>query len=47
MTNDVITSLQTFLKTFAEERLLKTVGDNMLEAAAHIKSVIECLSEVN
>ena len=47
MTNDVVTDLQKFVKNFAEEGLLKTVGENVLEAAAHIKAVSERLSEVN
>ena len=46
MTNDVVTDLQKFVKNFAEEGLLKTVGENVLEAAAHIKAVSERLSEV-
>ena len=47
MTNDVVPALQTFLKTFVEEVLSKTVGDNVSEASANIKAVSERLSEVN
>ena len=47
MTNDVVTSLQSFLKAFADEGLTKTVGGNVSEASAQIKSVSERLSEVN
>ena len=47
MTNDVVTSLQTFLKNFAEEGLSKTVGNNVLEDSTQIRAVSERLSEVN
>ena len=47
MTNDVVAVLQTFLKTFAEEVLSKTVGNNVSEAAAKIRAVSERLLEVN
>ena len=47
MTNDIVTSLQTFLKTFAEEVLSNTVGENVLEDDSYIKEVSERLSEVN
>ena len=47
MTNDVVTDLQKFLKNFAEEGLLKTVEENVLEAAVQIKAVSERLLEAN
>ena len=45
--NNVVTAMHKFLKTFAEEGLLKTVGENESEADAQIKAVIEGLLEVN
>ena len=47
VTNYVVTELQSFLKAFADEGLTKTVGGNVSEASAQIKSVSERLSEVN
>ena len=47
MTNDAVTALQKLLKTFLEEVLSKTVGENVLEADAHIKAVSERILEVN
>ena len=47
MTNDVVTDLQKLLKNFAEEGLLKTVEENVLEAAVQIKAVSERLLEAN
>ena len=45
-TNDVVTVLQTFIKTFSEEGFLKTIGENVLEVTAHMRAVSERLSEV-
>ena len=45
--NDVVTALRKFLKTFAEEGSLKTVGENVSEAAAKIREVSELLYEAN
>ena len=47
MTNDVVTELQSFLKAFVDELLTHTVGENVSEAYAQVKSVSERLSEVN
>ena len=47
MTNDVVTSLQSFLKAFADEGLTKTVGGNVSEDSVQVKAVSERLSEVN
>ena len=47
MTNDVVSSLQMFLKIFADVGLTKTAGDNVAEATAQVKAVCESLSEVN
>ena len=47
MTNDVVSALQTFLKTFADVGLTKTVGENGAKAMAQVKAVCERLSEVN
>ena len=47
MTNDVVTELQSFLKNFDHEGLTKTVGENVSEASAQVKSVSERLLEVN
>ena len=47
MTNDVVSALQTFLKTFSDIGLTKTVGENVAEATAQVKAVCECLSKVN
>ena len=45
MTNDVVSALQTFLKTFADVGLTKTVRENVAEATAQVKAVCERLSE--
>ena len=37
MTNDIVPALQKFLKSFAEEVLSKTVGENVSEATAQFK----------
>ena len=47
MTNDFFTVFQTLLKTFAEEGLLKAVGENVSKATAQIKSESERFLEVN
>ena len=44
MTNDVVTALQSFLSTFDDEGLTKIVGENVSEASAQVKAVIERLS---
>ena len=46
MTNDVVTSLQTFIKTFAEEGFSKTIGENVSEVTAQLRAVSERLSEL-
>ena len=47
MTNDIVTALKFLLKTFADEGLTKTVGENVSEASAKVKAVSERLLEVN
>ena len=47
ITNDVVSSMQTVLKTFTDVGLTKTVGENVAEATAQVKAVCERLSEVN
>ena len=47
MTNDVVSALQTFLKTFSDIGLTKTVGENVAEATAQVKAVCERLSKMN
>ena len=47
MTNDLVSALQTFLKTFSDIGLTKTVGENVAEATAQVKAVCERLSKVN
>ena len=47
MTNEVVTALKLFLKAFADEGLINTVGENVLDASAQVKAVGERLSEVN
>ena len=44
MTNDFTTELQSFLKTFSDDVLTKTVGENVSEASAQVKAVIERIS---
>ena len=46
MTNDVVTELQTFIKTFAEEGVSQTLGENVSEVSAQLRAVSERLSEV-
>ena len=46
MTNDVVSALQTFLKTFSDIGLTKTVGENVTEATAQVKAVYKRLSKV-
>ena len=47
MKNDVVAELQSFLKAFADKGLTNTVGENVSEASAQVKTVIERLLEVN
>ena len=47
MTNDVVSALQTFLKTFSDIGLTKKVGENVAKAIAQVKAVCERLSEDN
>ena len=47
MNNDVISALQTFLKTCSDIGLTKTVGENVAKDTAQVKAVCERLSEVN
>ena len=44
---NVVTAMHKFLKTFAEEGLLKAVGENVSKATAQIKSESERFLEVN
>ena len=46
-TNDVVSALQTLLKTFADFDLTTAVGENVDEATAQVKAVCERLSKVN
>ena len=46
MTNNVVTALQTFIKTFAEEGFTNTIGENVLEVTAQLRAVSELLPEV-
>ena len=46
MTNNVATALQTFIKTFDEEGVLNTIGENVSEVTAQLRAVSERLSEV-
>ena len=47
MTKDVVSALQTFLKTCSDIGLTKTVGENVAEATAQVKAVCERLLKVN
>ena len=47
MTNNMVSALQTFLKTFADFGLTKTVGENVAKATAQVKAFCERLSNVN
>ena len=47
MNNDIVTALQSFLNTFADEGLTRTVGENVSEVSAQVKAVSERLSELN
>ena len=47
MTKDVVAALQTFLKSFSEEDILKTVRENVSEILAQVKAVRERLTGVN
>ena len=46
MANDVVTALQTFVKTFSEEGFSKTIGESVSEVTAQLRAVSERLSEV-
>ena len=46
MANDAVAALQTFLKNFAEEGLLKTVVENVSEISAQVKAVSERSAQV-
>ena len=47
MTNNVVSVLQTFLKTFAGVGLTNMVGENVSKATAQVKAFCERHSEVN
>ena len=46
MTNNVVTALHTFIKTFDEEGVLNTIQENVSEVTAQLRAVSERLSEV-
>ena len=46
MTNDVVTALHKFIKTFAKEGVSEKIGENVSEVMAQLRSVSERLSEV-
>ena len=47
MTNDVVTALQTFIKTFAEEGFTNTIGENVLEVKAQLRAVVSLRRDVH
>ena len=46
MMEDVVDVLQTFLKNFSEEGILKTVDENVSEISAHVKAISKSFAEV-
>ena len=40
MTNNVVTALQTFIKTFAEEGVSKTIGENVSEVTENLEQLV-------
>ena len=46
MKKNVVTALQKFIKTFAEEGVSNIIGENVSEVTAQLRAVSERLSEV-